>query len=228
MDHQLASLVAANVAFVGGHFALSHPLRGIFVSLLGEKVFLGLYSLVHIAIFVWIVMAFLAVGPGGAMLWNGQATAPWIIASLMTILAMALLLASFKGNPALPGTRPQAIDVARPNGVFAVTRHPMLWAVAIWAFAHILIAPNARTTITAGSMAILALLGAYLQDRKKSALLGQAWNGWRSRTTFSPRLRRLGEIGFGTWGLAILVWLAVTWAHIPLAWMPAGVWRWIG
>src|SRR5690606_4441105 len=104
----------------------------------------------------------------------------------------------------------------------------MMWGIAIWAFAHILVAPNARTGITAGSMAVLALLGAHLQDRKKSALLGQAWNGWRSRTTFSPRLRRLGEIGFGTWALAILVWLVLTWAHIPLTWTPAGIWRWVG
>lgn len=228
MNDQLALLIAANVAFIGTHFALSHPLRGGLVSLLGERVFLALYSLVQIAIFVWIVIAFMAVGPGGSAMWNGQSNALWIIASLLTILALALLLGSFRGNPALPATTPEAVAIARPNGVFAITRHPMMWAIAIWALAHVLVAPNARTTITAGSMAVLALLGSHLQDRKKSALLGQAWNGWRSRTTFSPRWRHLTAIGFGTWLSAVAIWLVLTWAHIPLTWSPAGIWRWVG
>lgn len=228
MNPQLASLIAANIAFVGGHLALSHPLRPGLAAALGERGFLALYSLVQIAVFVWIVIAFRAVGPGGTPLWNGQSDALWAIASVMTVVALALLLGSLRGNPALPATAPGAVEIARPYGAFAITRHPMMWGIAIWAFAHILVAPTARTLITAGGMAVLALLGSYLQDRKKEALLGQAWNGWESRTTFSPRLRHLGALGFTTWAMAVAAWLAVTWAHIPLAWVPAGIWRWMG
>lgn len=228
MNHQLASLIAANIAFVGGHFALSHPLRGFLAGLLGEKAFLALYSLVQIAVFVWIVVAFRAVGPGGQTLWNGQSSTLWGIASLLTLVSLLLVVGSFKGNPALPATNPEAIPNAKPYGVFAVTRHPMMWGVAIWALAHVLVSPNARTTITAVSMAILALVGSFLQDGKKEALLGQAWNGWESRTTFAPRWSRLGAIGLGTWVAAIAAWLVLTWAHIPLASVPAGIWWWVG
>jgi uncharacterized membrane protein len=228
MSPQLASLIAANIVFVGGHFVLSHPFRPGLAASLGERVFLALYSLVQIAVFAWIVVAFRAVGPGGALLWNGQSDTLWAIASLMTVIAFALLLGSFRGNPAMPGTTPETVEIAKPYGAFAITRHPMMWGIAIWAFAHILVAPNARTTITAGSMAVLALLGSYLQDRKKEVLLGQAWNGWESRTTFSPRLRHLGALGFATWTLAVVAWLLITWAHIPLVWVPAGIWRWLG
>lgn len=228
MSQQLTSLIAANIAFVVGHFALSHPLRPALAAWLGERVFRTLYSLVQIAAFAWIVIAFRAVGPGGWALWNGQSDTLWAIASVLTILALALLLGSLKGNPALPGTTPEAVEIAKPYGAFAITRHPMMWGIAIWAFAHILISPTPRTLVTAGSMAVLALLGSYLQDRKKEVLLGQAWRGWESRTTFSPRLRHLSALGFTTWIVAIVAWLAVTWAHIPLAWVPAGVWRWLG
>lgn len=228
MNPQLASLIAANIVFVGGHFVLSHPFRPGLAASLGERGFLALYSLVQIAVFAWIVIAFRAVGPGGAPLWNGQTDTLWAIASLMTVIALALLLGSFRGNPAVPGRTPEAVEIAKPYGAFAITRHPMMWGIAIWAFAHILVAPTARTVITAGSMAVLALLGSHLQDRKKETLLGQAWNGWESRTTFSPRLRHLGALGFTTWTLAVLTWLLITWAHIPLAWVPAGIWLWVG
>ena len=228
MNHQLASLIAANIAFVGGHFVLSHPLRAFLVGLLGERLFLALYSLVQIAAFGWIIVTFRAVGPGGQTLWNGQTTTTWAIASVLTLLSLVLFVGSLKGNPALPATNPGAIAIAKPYGVFAVTRHPMMWGIAIWALAHVLVVPNARTAITATSMAILALLGSYLQDRKKEDLLGQDWNGWESRTNFAPRLRRIGQAGLGTWTVAMVAWLLLTWAHIPLAAIPAGIWLWIG
>lgn len=227
MNHQLAVLVAANVTFVGGHFVLSHPLRALLVGLLGEKVFLAFYSLAQIAALGWVIVAFRAIPPGGQTLWNGQSTTMWIIASLVTLVSLVLFVGSFKGNPALPATNPGAISNAKPYGAFAVTRHPMMWGIALWAFAHVLVSPNARTTITAMSMAILALVGSFLQDRKKEDLLGQAWNGWESRTTFSPRWRQIGEAGLGTWVTAIVLWLLLTWAHSPLASIPAGIWRWI-
>jgi uncharacterized membrane protein len=222
------SLVAANVAFVGSHFAMSHPLRAPLVRALGEKGFLGIYSLVSLATFGWIILAFRSVGAGKWPLWDGESAPLWIIASLLTILATALLLASLKGNPALPGTSPHTLAQARADGVYAVTRHPMMWAFALWALAHILVMPSARTGVTAGAIGFLALVGAHLQDRKKEALLGDVWKSWEAQTSYWPRLGKLGSISIGVWLAAIAGWLALTWAHIPLAFVPAGVWRWVG
>ena len=87
MDQALVSLLAAAVAFVGLHFALSHPLRPSLVSRLGEGGFRLVYSLVALASFVWMVQAFRAVGPGGASLWNGMGELPWLLASLLTLVA---------------------------------------------------------------------------------------------------------------------------------------------
>jgi len=49
MDHALVSLLAASLAFVGMHFALSHPLRAPMARKLGENGFRALYSLVALA-----------------------------------------------------------------------------------------------------------------------------------------------------------------------------------
>lgn len=228
MDQPLASLVAANVAFVGTHFALSHPLRAPLTKAMGDKGFLGLYSLVSLATFVWIVLAFRAVGPDGAALWSGTGNAAWALASVLTIVALALVFASNKGNPASVGMGAEAAASARATGVFAVTRHPLMWGFAIWAVSHMIVMPTPRTLVTAGAMAVLALLGAHLQDRKKEALLGDAWRGWESRTSFWPRIGKLGGIGAGLWAGAIVAWAAITWLHGWLGTAPAGLWRWVG
>ena len=232
MDNQLASLIAANAAFVGSHFALSHPLRAVLVRLLGDRGFLGLYSLVSFAALWWIIQAFKAVGPSGVMLWNGQAVVPWVLASLLTLVALAMVIGSLKGNPALPDTPAARVAQARPTGMFAVTRHPMMWGFALWAVAHIITSPSPRTLVTAGAMGVLALLGAHLQDRKKEALLGETWRAWEAKTSYWPRWSRLGGTlggsGAGVWLLALAAWLAASWAHIWLANVPAGLWRWLG
>ncbi len=227
MDQQLGSLIAANVTFVGTHLALSHPLRRPLATALGEKGFLGLYSLVSLAALGWVTMAFRASGPGGDMLWDGQAALPWATASALALLAMVLLAGSFKGNPALPGA-PAALARAEPLGVFAVTRHPMMWGFALWALAHILVSPSPRTLATAGGIGFLALVGAHLQDRKKEALMGADWQGWEAKTSYWPRWGRLAGVGAVPWLAGLALWLALTWAHVWLAYEAAGIWRWIG
>ena len=47
MDQPLVNLIAASIAFVGTHFAMSPPLRAGMVRALGEKGFAGVYSLEH-------------------------------------------------------------------------------------------------------------------------------------------------------------------------------------
>ncbi len=228
METALTSLIAASIAFTGGHFALSHPLRAPLVRLVGEKAFLGIYSLVALAAFVWMVLAFRAVPPAGAIpLPPPLGEIFWAIASLLTLIAMVLLLGSFRGNPALPDTPADKVAAAKAQGVFAVTRHPMMWSFALWAIAHILLFWSFRTLIVALAILILALVGAHLQDRKKEGLLGEAWQGWESQTSYWPRWGRLLSVGRRLWLVAIALWLLATYAHIHAAYVPAGIWRWL-
>ncbi|MET0180885.1 MAG: NnrU family protein [Novosphingobium sp.] len=229
MEPALSSLIAASVAFVGGHFVLSHPLRAPLVGRLGEKGFLGLYSLLSLATFAWMVAAFIAMPRRGMALWDGSGEAAWAIASAVSLVALALFLGSLRGNPALPGVviRPEG-EQAAARGVFRVTRHPMMWGFALWAASHILVAPTARTLVFAGAILILALVGAHLQDRKKRAVVGAGWRAWEARTSYWPRLGALAGISPALWALTVLLWLALTWAHIRLAYVPAGLWRWLG
>ena len=225
MDSALASLLAASIAFVGTHFALSHPLRAPLVRAVGERGFLPLYSLVALATFAWMVLAFRAAPPADL---PGSGEIGWIVATVLTLPALALFLGSLRGNPAFPNPGAPKPITATPRGVYAVTRHPMMWGFALWVLSHIVLWWSWRTVIVAGAILFLALVGAHLQDRKKAALLGEGWNGWAAQTSYWPRWGRLLGAGALLWLLAIALWLLVTWAHIPAGGIPAGVWRWLG
>ncbi|HNJ48437.1 MAG TPA: NnrU family protein [Novosphingobium sp.] len=228
MDAALTMLVAAAVTFVGTHFALSHPLRGAVTRAVGEKGFQGVYSLVALASFGWMALAFRAAPGLAAPLWDGQGEPAWTMASALTLLAGVLLVGSFQGNPALPTPDAAALAAKGPHGVFHITRHPMMWAMALWAAAHALVAPTPRVLVLTAAIALLALAGSHMQDRKKEAAMGEAWAGWEAKTAFWPRLGGLTQVGAVPWLGGAALWLAATWAHIWLAYVPAGIWRWVG
>ena len=225
MAAELLTLLLANLAFVASHFAMSHPLRPPMVRILGPSGFLGVYSLVSLAVIVWLASAFKA-APAADL--GGSGDAGWIFATALTLPAMVLLAGSFAGNPALPDPTGKTKVPAQPKGVFRVTRHPMMWGIGLWAIAHVALWWSTRTLITAGSMGVLALLGAYLQDAKKRALMGDAWAGWEAQTSYWPRLGQMVRIGWLWWAAGGALWLAATFAHIDAGGIPAGIWVWVG
>lgn len=227
MDQAFSWLMTGAMAFVGSHFLMSHPWRAGLLARLGEKGFLGLYSVVSFATLGWTIVAFRAVGPGGTPVWDGTGEAIWAIASLLSLIGITLLLGSLHANPAMPQVPGEKIAAARATGVFAVTRHPMMWGIALWALAHVLVAPTPRVIVLMGAMAVLALVGARLQDGKKAELLGAAWESWSAQTSYWPRVSALRRISPMLWGVGIVVWLGATFGHVHANHVLAGVWRWV-
>ena len=227
-------LITTCVLFVGSHLALSHPLRDGLAARLGERGFQITYSIVAIATFIMVVQA-----------WRGMPPEPplwavddplWILASLIVLFASILFIGSLIGNPALPAPHAARDAAATPRGVFAITRHPMMWGFALWAFAHVLVMPTTAQIILSATIIFLALVGSAGQDVKKARLMGDAWRQWAARTSFVPYTRQVG--GATPWADTIprphallggiMLWLAATWAHGALGYMVAGIWRWMG
>ena len=226
----MTMLILASIAFVGTHFLLSHPLRAPLVRAMGESAFLGVYSVVAFVTLIWMVIAYRAM-PLTAPAWS-VGDGLWGLATLLMLLASVLFAGSLVGNPALPNPGAPNPTPGSARGVYAITRHPMLWSFAIWGFAHILIFPIAKTFIVAAAIIILSLVGATLQDQKKERLQPQVWPVWERKTSYVPFAAivagraRLGRFGlFATLG-GLIFWLVATWAHIPLGGWPAGIWRW--
>jgi uncharacterized membrane protein len=202
--------------------------------------------LVAIATLIWMIVAYVR-APTTAVWWS-VGDGLWAIATVLMLIASVLLAGSLVGNPAFPrpgaptpgAQKPGAQKPAVPNaapaaarGVYAITRHPMLWSFAIWGFAHILIYPIAKNFIVTAAIIILSLLGAAFQDRKKERLQPEVWPAWERQTSYVPfaavAAGRARLSGFGLFALlgGFVFWLAATWMHIPMSAWRAGIWRWL-
>lgn len=228
----MTNLAIGAALFVGSHFLLSHPLRAPLVRRIGERGFQVAYSAVAIATFLLMVRAYQATPT--EVPWWIAGDLLWVFASLIVLLASILFMGSLIGNPAMamPGADKAAAAPAR--GVFAITRHPMMWGFTLWAVAHMLVVPVASQWLLCGALILLALGGSAGQDRKKAILMGQAWRDWAHRTAFVPFAGQIsGRLG---WADAmprphalfggIVLWLVASWAHGALGYMAAGIWRW--
>jgi uncharacterized membrane protein len=231
----LTSLILAMASFVGSHLLLSHPLRGPIVGKIGEQAFLGVYSLVAAVTLGWIIYAG-AHAPALPPLWVAPVGA-WHGANLAMMLVAILLVGANIGNPASVDPTGNPKFPESPRGVFALTRHPLMWSIMLWALVHAALWPTPAMLVVIGGMGLLALVGALGQDAKKARIIGQPWRDWQGKTSFVPFGAQLsGRLGWGALmptgpapvlgGLAL--WAVATGLHGLLGGPAVGPWMWLG
>jgi uncharacterized membrane protein len=219
-----AGLFFSSIVFVGLHFLLSHPLRSPLVRRMGAGPFQGLYSLIALVTFGAMIYFYRVIGREPPLWTAGDAS--WLLASILMWIGSILFVGSFVRNPALPGAR---LDRGRkPEGVFAITRHPMMWGFASWAIVHLIVVGTAKAMVFDGAILLLALGGSVGQDSKKAKLMGERFHEWATRTAFIPFGRGAAYPGTASLIGGTLLFFVATWAHGALGGMPAGFWRWIG
>jgi uncharacterized membrane protein len=213
-------LFLSAVAFVGLHFLLSHPLREPLVGRLGEKAFQGLYSVLSLLTFGLMIYFYRAIGRE-PQVWNlGEWV--WPVGALLMWLGSILFVGSFLGNPALPGARLER--GMTPQGVFAITRHPMMWGFATWAAVHFAVMGTGKALVFDGAIFFLAVVGSIGQDAKKRKIMGERFHEWAAQTAFLPFGRGVAWPGMTAVLGGTLLFLLATRLH-PF---PIGIWRWIG
>lgn len=219
----MTMLALSGTIFLLIHYFPSTPLRGRIISAIGESAYLGLYSLLSLVAFFWWVMSF-NYAPYDAPLWIYPDWWPWLKALLLLFAAILFVGAFSSPNPSVP--RGGAL-LEHPNigqGVFAITRHPGMWAFAIWATAHLISQPNWRGFWFFGLFALTALGGAYLQEKRKARELGEGWVRFEAKTSFLPFIAllqgraklNLRQIGLWRLGVAVLIWAMILHLHVWL------------
>jgi uncharacterized membrane protein len=187
MTGSIIELLLAAVIFVGSHFGISSTaLRDELVRRLGERAYLALYSAVALILLAWLIRAYAHV-QDPLMLWIRP---PLLIVLPMVVMPLALLLfvggytqrnptAVMQGKP-LPTNRPAP-------GVLAITRHPLMWAIGLWALSHLLISDNVAAFIFFGAFTVLALHGTRVLDAKKQRTWPpEEWQRFAAATSNIP------------------------------------------
>lgn len=220
MISDLPLLIVATSLFVGGHELLSHPLRAPIVRAVGEKGFLAIYALVALGSLIWAGEIWKAMPPD--RLWDAPGWAYYVALPAMLVASILFVGSMTAPNPALMGGGIPEKSTREADGVRGVqrlTRHPMMWAFALWAIVHMGLSADSRTLVLAGGILVLALFGASMQDRKKMAIPGYAAHV--AKTSFVPFAAQLGgRAGLTTlWpgSVAFLgglgLWVMLLWGH---------------
>ena len=179
------SLVAATLAFVGSHFLLSHPpLRSNLVKQIGEMPFRMLYSTVALVSLLWMVRAFGA-APYVA-LWTAPPALAWIPVLIMPLAWYLVIAGVTTPNPGMVGLTDVVEEGAPCRGVHSITRHPMLWGVALWALAHLPVNGDLASLILMGGFLVLSLGGMWHIDYKRSQLMGGDYGPFLLTTSILP------------------------------------------
>ena len=230
MTHSLLSLVIAGIAFCGSHTLLSSTrLRGSLRDQIGEQGFLAIYSLTGIVTFAWFVVAYsrAPVIP----VWTPPQWTAWVPIVLMPFASLLLVAGYSTPNPTAVGMERSARADDPAPGIMRVTRHPVMWAVGLWALAHLAANGDLASVWFFGVIGALALGGTILIDRKKQLALGSNWQRLASLTSNIPfaallagrtRLRRR-DIGLLRPLAALLLYAVLFLAHPLFAGMPVMV-----
>jgi uncharacterized membrane protein len=157
----VTSLLAAAAIFLLTHFVTSTPLRPVLVRALGEWPYRGLYSLVALAALIWMGWAY-AHAPSEP-LWSGPRLLPVVVLPFVFILVVC----GYWRNPTMVGADKLLKSDDPARGVIRITRHPIMWAVMLWAGVHVAARGDVKSLIFFGSFLLLAAVGTLAMDSRK-------------------------------------------------------------
>jgi uncharacterized membrane protein len=115
-----------------------------------------------------------------------------------------------------------ALKASEPaRGIVRVTRHPIMWAILLWAAVHILARGDLASLVFFGGFLAVAALGTVLMDARKAATLGADWQRFAAVTSNVPfaaivggrNRARFGEIGWKRVGVGLALYLVLLAAH---------------
>ena len=206
MSGSIEILVVAVACFVGGHFVLSGTsVRTALIGILGEAGFRGVYSLAAMATLAWTVIAYGAAPR--VELWASNMGLTHVAAVLMPFACILAVAGITSRTVTMVGGESLAQSPQPAAGIVSITRHPFLWAVALWAVSHIAANGDVASVILFGGMAVLALGGMAHIDHRRRLALGADWGPVAMTTSVVPFLAAIQ-------GRNRIDWRGIGWARL--------------
>ena len=209
----MATLVAATLVFLATHFVASTPLRPLLANALGEWPYRAAYSLVALVTLVWMGWAY-ANAPR-EQLWVGIREIPY----LAMPLALILLACGYGRNPTMVGAEKLLESEDPARGMIRITRHPIMWALMLWAASHIVARGDLKSVIFFGGLLLVAGIGTLLMDARKKS--NPDWQRFAALTSNVPFVAiaqgrnrvRWSEIGWKRPALGLAAFALVLLVH---------------
>lgn len=156
----MLTLVAGLVLFLGAHSVrvFGEGWRAATIAQMGEKRWKGVYSLVSLAGFVLIVVGYGLARRDPSELWHMPPVWTRHLAALLMVFSFVLLAAAY---------------VPR-NQLKATLHHPMILAVKVWAFAHLVANNTVADVLLFGAFLAWAVLD-FRASRKRDKALGTVY-----------------------------------------------------
>ncbi len=215
-----AGLALALTAFLGTHFVPTRPaIRSRLIEALGRRAWFSIYGIVSLTVTVWVIWA--AGRAPYVELWPQLPWTRWV-PNLVLPVAIALALCGLPARTVtLGGPRNSKLDPQSP-GFAAITRHPLLWALALWAGAHLFPNGNLAHVILFGGFAAMGLAAMPAFDARARQTLSPddagAYFAATAMLSFAPLLtprwwREEGRLLVPRLALAVGLWLVLLWLH---------------
>jgi len=195
------------------------PLRVFLTARLGERGYLASFSLLSTIALVWLIVAYRAAP--WVPLWP---TVPGLGYLALLLVLLAFTFSVFGGAPRslITACADRFLSQGLPvYGMTRITRHPRLFAVALWAMAHMLVNGNLAALLLFGVIFVTSLTGMASIDRKRRRAFGAIWDEFAAQTSRLPfvailagRTRlEIGELAAWRFVLAIVLFAGVIWLH---------------
>jgi uncharacterized membrane protein len=235
----MTNLIAAALVFLGIHVLISGTrLRDAITGTIGERPYLGLFSLASLATIVWLAFTYNAASAGaGNTVFYDLGIGVRHLAIPVVAIAFLLGVQGMLGpNPTSVRQESAAASESTVKGVLRITRHPFLWGVMIWAAIHLAINGDLASVIFFGTFLVLAFIGTFLIDAKRKRKLGPIWDKFAYGTSNIPfaavlsgrNKLNLGESFGERFWIALATFVIVLFVHawlfgaspFPTGWVP--------
>lgn len=218
--------ILALLVFLGSHRIPATPrLKVRLETVLGQRGYILVFSVISTGLLFWVIFA--AGRAPYVGLWDQELWQRWVVNLALPVVLALTVFGVGAPNPFSFEGKTVGFDPERP-GIAGVTRQPLLWAMALWAGAHLLANGDLAHVILFGLFLGFALVGLGIVERRRRNAMGEVeWARLSARTGLMP----FAALISGRWRprgrpsvVQVVVWLA-SWAalwklHAPVI----GVW----
>lgn len=207
-----SEFIAAFMAFFVSHgIPVRPPVKARIVGVIGSTGFTLAYSVLSIAVLTWLIGA-----AGRAPYVELWPWAPWQNHLPLLAMAFAVLIGALavgRPNPlSFGGAQNDQFDPGNP-GLIGWMRHPLLVALALWSFSHIVPNGSLAHVLVFVTFGLFSLLGMKLIDRRKKRALGTEKWTHLAATHRQIQLTRAGGLRVA---IGVVVYVFLLLAHGPV------------